>query len=276
VAVTRRTSRSRFTLVLLVLTSITLLTLDYRGFAPLDSARSAVLAVVSPVGDAAAAVFRPVGDFWSGAFDQGDLRTENDELRRQLGDLQGQITQGEASKQELEKLKKSLDIPFAGEIPQVHARAASGPVSNFDATIEIDKGASSGIKKGMPVVSGGGLVGSVSTVSDSRAVVKLIIDRNFKVGVGTPGKPGHGVVEGQGDEITVHASEFALSSELGQGDILQTIGGRSLFPAGLTVGTVLSVSTDETTQQKVADVKLTANLSDLTYVTVLLYEPPSE
>jgi rod shape-determining protein MreC len=261
---------------LLVLTSVTLLTLDYRGFAPLESARSAVLAVVSPVGDAASHVFRPVGDFWNGAFDQGDLKAENEELRRQMADLQGQLTQGEASKQELEKLKKSLDIPFAGEIPQVHARAASGPISNFDATIEIDKGASAGIKKGMPVVAGGGLVGTISTVSDSRAVVKLIIDRNFKVGVSTPGKPGHGVIEGQGDEVTVHASEFALSSELNKDDILQTIGGRSLFPAGIPVGIVTSVSTDETTQQKVADVKLTANLSDLTYVTVLLYEPPSE
>jgi rod shape-determining protein MreC len=276
VAVTRRSSRSRFTLVLLVLSSITLLTLDYRGFAPLDSARSAVLAVVSPVGDAASAVFRPVGDFWSNAFDSGDLKAENEDLRRQVDDLQGKITQGEASRQELEKLKTSLDIPFAGEIPQVHARAASGPVSNFDATIEIDKGASSQIKKGMPVVAGGGLVGTVVNVSDSRAVVKLIIDRDFQVGVSTPGKPGRGVVQGQGDEITVHASQFAMSSELNKDDILQTIGGRSLFPPGIPVGTVTSVGTDDTTQQKVADVKLTANLSDLTFVTVLLYEPPNE
>jgi rod shape-determining protein MreC len=107
-------------------------------------------------------------------------------------------------------------------------------------------------------------------------VVKLIIDRDFQVGVSTPGKPGRGVVQGQGDEITVHASQFAMSSELNKDDILQTIGGRSLFPPGIPVGTVTSVGTDDTTQQKVADVKLTANLSDLTFVTVLLYEPPNE
>ena len=81
VAVSRRNSRSRFTIVLLVLTSITLLTLDYRGFAPLDAARSGVLAVLAPVGDATSSVFRPVGDVWSGAFDHGDLQRENEDLR---------------------------------------------------------------------------------------------------------------------------------------------------------------------------------------------------
>ena len=50
---TRRSGRTRFTILLLVLTAITLLTLDGRGFGPIDSARSAVLSVLSPVGDAA-------------------------------------------------------------------------------------------------------------------------------------------------------------------------------------------------------------------------------
>ena len=91
-ALSRRVGRSRFTLVLLILTSITLLTLDFRGFGPIDSARSAALSVFAPVGDAATSVFRPVGNLWHGAFEYDDLKRENDDLQAQLLDLQGQVT----------------------------------------------------------------------------------------------------------------------------------------------------------------------------------------
>jgi len=277
VAVTRRTSRARFTLVLLVLTSITLLTLDYRGFAPLDAARSGVLAVFSPVGDAASGVFRPVGDAWNGAFDHGDLRRENEELKRQINDLQGSQTQNDAAKLELEQLKKSLDLPFAGQSATVHARVVSGPISNFDATIEIDKGASSGIEKGMPVVSGAGLIGQVQRTSDGRAVIRIISDRNFQVGVNVANGAGRGVIQGQGDENHLRAGQFDVTTELENDDILVTSGAaRSQFPPGIPVGTVRSVNTDETTQQKIADVKPAANLNDLTYITVIIYHPPAE
>lgn len=276
-AVTRRTSRSRFTLILLILTSITLLTLDYKGFKPLDSARSAVLSVFSPVGDTASNVFRPVGDAWNGAFEGGDLKRENDDLKRQVDELQGQLAQNSAAQGDLEKLQAQLDLPFVGQIPTVRARVVSGAISNFDTTIELDKGASSGIDKGMPVVSGAGLIGSVVRVSDGRAVVKLITDRTSTVGVRVAGAPGLGVVQGQGDETRLRATQFDITTTLGEGNILVTSGAaRSLFPPGIPVGTVLSTTTNDTALQKEADVKLLANLNDLTYVTVLLYKPPPE
>ncbi len=277
-AVTRRTSRSRFTLILLVLTSITLLTLDFRGFAPLDSAKSAVLSVFSPVGDATSGVFKPVGDAWSGAFDGADLKRDNEELRRQIEDLRGQSAQATNAQQELDNLKKQLDLPYIGQNETVRARVVSGAVSNFDGTVDIDKGASSKIEKGMPVVTGGGLIGVIaSRPSDGRAVVKLISDRSFQVGVTVPNKPGRGVVQGQGDEYRLRASQFDTTATITEKDVVETSGAQhSLFPAGIPVGTVSSVTTDETTQQKVADVRLLANLNDLTYVTVILYHPPTE
>lgn len=277
-AVTRRTSRSRFTLVLLVLTSITLLTLDFRGFAPLDSAKSAVLSVFSPVGDATSGVFKPVGDAWSGAFDGADLKRDNEELRRELEELRGQSAQSTNAQQELDNLKKQLDLPYIGQNATVRARVVSGPVSNFDGTVDIDKGASSGIEKGMPVVTGGGLIGVIaSRPSDGRAVVKLISDRSFQVGVTVPNKPGRGVVQGQGDEYRLRASQFDTTATLAENDVVETSGAQhSLFPPGIPVGTVSAVTVDETTQQKVADVRLLANLNDLTYVTVILYRPPAD
>ncbi len=257
--------------MLLVLTSITLLTLDYRGFGPLESARSSVLSFFAPVGDAASSVFEPVGDTWNGAFASGDLQAQNDDLRRQIDELQGEVTAGRAATAELEALKAQLELDDTSGVPVVRAEVVSGALSNFDESVEINKGSSSGIAVGMPVVTGSGLVGSVASVAADRATVKLITDRSFKVGVSVAGAPGQGIVEGQGDETRLLATQFATTTDLVVDNILVTSGARrSAFPAGITVGTVTSVTTDDTTQQKTADVRLSANMNDLTYVTVLL------
>jgi rod shape-determining protein MreC len=273
VAVSRRSSRSRYTLVLLVLTSITLLTLDFRGFGPIESARSSVLSFFAPVGDFASGIFSPIGDTWNGAFESGDLQAQNEDLQRQIEELQGKVTEAEAATAELEALKAQENLPFKGESDDVRAEVVSGPMSNFDDSVQINKGSSSGIQVGMPVVSGSGLIGSVETVSDDRATVKLITDPSFQVGVTVAGAPGKGIVEGQDDDTRLSASQFATSTEIADGDILQTSGGdRSSFPPGIPVGTVSSVTTDDTTQQKTADVRLLANMNDLKYVTVLLFD----
>jgi rod shape-determining protein MreC len=277
VAVPRRSSRSRFTLILLILSSITLLTLDYRGFAPIDAVKSGVLSVFSPVGDATSGLFRPIGDTWSGAFNGADLKRENEDLRRKNEELEGRANQNQQAQQELEALKKQLNLPYIGEIPTARATVTSGSLSNFDNTVTIDKGSGSGIDKGMPVVTGAGLVGVVVSKSDSRAVVKLISDRSFQVGVTVANKQGRGIVQGQGDEYRVRASQFDMSATIAENDVLETSGAlRSTFPPGIPVGTITSVSTDDATQQKTADVRLLANLTDLSYVTVILYTPKQD
>jgi rod shape-determining protein MreC len=274
VAVSRRSSRSRYTLVLLVLTSITLLTLDFRGFGPIESARSSVLSFFAPVGDFASGIFSPIGDTWNGAFASGDLQAENEDLRRQIDELQGKVTEAEASTAELEALKAQENLPFRGESEDVRAEVVSGALSNFDDSVQINKGSSSGIKVGMPVVSGSGLVGSVETVSDDRSTVKLITDPSFQVGVTVAGAPGKGIAEGRGDDTSLFASQFATSTDISTDNVLLTSGGeRSSFPPGIPVGTVTSVAADDTTQQKTADVRLLANMNDLKYVTVILFDP---
>jgi cell shape-determining protein MreC len=87
---TRRGGRTRFTLVLLILTSITLLTLDFRGFSPLSSVRSAVLDAFEPVGNFASDTMSPVRDAWNGAFDYDNVQSENEALRQRIDELEGQ------------------------------------------------------------------------------------------------------------------------------------------------------------------------------------------
>ncbi len=272
-ALSRRIGRSRFTLLLLVLTSLTLLTLDFRGFGPLEQARSSALSVFAPVGDAATSLFKPVGNFWHGAFSYDDLQRQNDDLRAQIDDLQGQVTAGEVAKRSNQELLAQAKLPFVGDLQTVRARVTSGAVANFDDTIEIGKGANDGIKKDMPVVTGTGLVGSVVQVSDTHAVVRLVTDTSFQVGVNALGSAFNGVARGQGTDNQLKAT-MDVTAQVTPGQILVTRaipGGR--FPSDLPVGTVAAVSSDDGSLQRSIDVDLLANLQDLTYVSVVLWEP---
>src|SRR5207302_10555489 len=69
------------------------------------------------------------------------------------------------------------------DIPTVSASMVSTTASNFELTVEIDRGTDAGIAKDMPVVAASGLVGRVTRVSRSRATVLLITDPSSAVGV---------------------------------------------------------------------------------------------
>ena len=278
-ALSRRTpsrSRSRLTLVLLVLTSVTLLTLDYRGFEPLEQARSTVLDVFAPVGDAAESAFEPVSDAWNGATGYDELRDENEELRQRLVELEGQLADGEAARRELTQLQEQLDPPFVGQIPTARATVVSGAVTNFDDTITIDKGTGDGVRDGMAVVAGSGLIGRVADAGDNRSSIQLVSDPSFQLGVRVSGQPGLGIVQGQGDERRLRATSFDIDTPLDDGDLLVTSGAeKSTLPPDVPVGRVTDVVEDDVLLQKEAEVELLANLNDLRYVTVLLWESPA-
>jgi rod shape-determining protein MreC len=273
VAVSRRSGRRRFTLVLLVLTAVTLLTLDSRGFGPLDSARSAVLSALSPVGDVAANVFRPVGDAWDGAFNSDEILDENEQLRRRVDELEGQLTDNAVARESLEQLLEQVGIPFVADYGTVNAKVVSGAVGNFDTTIELDKGSDDGIQKGMPVITGRGLIGRVTQVSGGRAQVQLVTDGDMQVGFSVVGTPIVGLASGTGrsGQLEGTVNEDRNPSV---GDIVTTSGlADSPYPPGIPIGTITAVNAEEGARLKRVDITMLADLYDLTFASVVLYTP---
>src|SRR5689334_2051990 len=182
-ALSRRSGRSRFTLILLVLTSVTILTLDFRGSSAVQGLRDNAAKLFTPVRGAADKVFHPVGNLWNGIWHYGDVKQENEALRRQIDDLQGQVDQNADAAKQLEELKKNDALDSLTQYQQVTARVASGAIGNFEHTIELDKGSSAGLQVGMPVLTGAGLVGRIVQVTSDTSVVKLITDADSQLGV---------------------------------------------------------------------------------------------
>jgi rod shape-determining protein MreC len=273
-ASSRRGGRTRLTIVLLLLTAVALLTVDSRGSGPVQSVRSGVMTVLTPVGDFASTVFGPVRNAWNSAFQLGDLQKENDSLREENDRLQGQVTQSAIAQEQLKQLLQLVGIPFVGDTPVVHTRVVSGTVGNFGDTIELDKGSSSGIVRNMPVITGEGLIGKVVEVSDSRSKVSLITSGSFKVGFSVVGTAAIGIAEGTGSESILRGYNLDARQPVAAGQIAVTSGlSGSPFPPNLPIGTIEAVRTNNAALESTVDVKLLANTHDLSYADVVLWKP---
>ena len=274
-AVYRRTSRPRFTLLLLVLTAVTLLTLDERsnGLGVIDTARDGARDLFAPVQDAADAAFSPVTNFFQGALHYGDVEAENARLREQLAEREAALLRAADADREREALLDLSQLDFVGDIPTVDARVVMSPASGFDLTLSLDRGRDAGVAPGMPVVSGGGLVGQVVDVSRTRSTVRLITDVSSSVGVRLASGE-VAVAAGRGSGSTLRADLVDPTAKVDKGETVVTSGlQNSVFPAGIPVGTVVAATASTGALQQDVTIEPIVDLRRIIFEKVLQWDP---
>lgn len=275
-AVYRRPARSRFTLLLLVLTSVTLLTLDYRGAGSgaIGTAKRGVRDTFAPVQTASDRAFAPVGNLFGGILHYGDLKAENDRLREEIADSRGAVAKADDAERERQALLDQLKLAGPADIPRVDARVVATSPSNFAFTVEIDRGTNSGVAKGMPVVTGAGLVGRITEASRNRSVVQLLTDKSFSVGVKLSQSGDIGVANGQGllESMTLDLIDPATTVE--KGEVVVTSGlQQSQFPPGYPVGKIVQATARPGALQQDITIAPVIDLRRLIFVTVLQWSP---
>lgn len=273
-AVSRRGARPRFTLLLLVLTSVTLLTLDFRGDGALSGVRSGAREVLSPLQGIAGAVTRPLGDIVQGVIHRGDLEAENAQLRAQLEEARGAAAEAEDAQRERRALLDIQDLDFAGDIPNVPARVISNTPSNFELAVVIDRGTEHGIAEDMPVVAGAGLVGKVTEVSSNRSVVRLLTDLTFSVGVRFTASGDVGIATGRGRDEPMRVDLVDSATSVGRRELVVTSGlQQSAYPAGIPVGRVAAARSVAGEDEKRVTVNPLVDIRRLAFVKVLQWTP---
>ncbi len=254
---------ARRLVALLALTAVALMTIDARSTGPFASMRSAALTVTAPVRDLAGWAVRPVADAWQGAVHYDDLAAENDELRRELAELEGRVASIEETEAELAALREATDVDYLEQVPRLAATVVTDRTNGLERIIEIDRGTDDGVRVGMPIVVGDGLVGRVELAAGGRSEVLLISDGRLQVGVVAPRTRALGIAAGQGpgEELSLDLEE---GGDLRSGDRLETSGlDRSIYPGGIPVGRAV-VADGRVTMEPLAD------LDRLVFVTVLL------
>lgn len=275
----RRHGRSRFTIVLLVLFSLTVLTLDFRDVGVVQDVRHAAGSALRPLQGVADYVATPFQNTWNGIAGYDDLQSENEALRARVDELEGEIVRNEDAAEQLSELLDQVDIPWVGSINTATARVIQQPPSAFSHAVVIDKGSSDGIKEGMPVVTGAGLVGQIVDVSSDRSSVQLVTDPEFRVGIRFVSSQRLGTAKGQGASRALRIDTGIEPNEddadLPRRERITTSGidDRSSFPASIPVGRVVrtSVANGGLTLEVFAEPM--ADLDQLSYVNVLLSVP---
>jgi len=279
----RRAGRSRYRLALLILTAVTLLSLDFRGFGPIESAQSGVRDVIEPVTSLVDTALSPISDAWNAVFRYDDLEAENDDLRRQINDMVGKSIQAEADHAALLRIQQAADIRFSDSIPTVVATVLRGEVGNFDTNVvTIDKGSSSGFQPGNAVVTGAGFVGRLVRVDRTTSTVELVSEPSLIIGVRIVSTDevglGHGVA-GKPNQFVV--DQGPGWPEGGNPELLPRIGSAvvtatdSRYPAEIPIGIVSEVTTPDGLAM-VVTVDLSNDVTDIGFVSVMLDVAPDE
>lgn len=258
-------------LILLVITSIVLITMDTRsgGSGVTGSIRRDAHDAVAPLQHSVSSAVSPVADWFDSVTSSGDLESQNRKLRQQLAEARGKAALGSSALQDDLELKRFNQLTSIAALKGVTAQIVAGSPGNFDTTIDIDKGASSGIVKDMPVVGADGLLGRVIQASRSSASVLLLTDSSSGVPVKAPSGV-KGVVDGhQGSDLLTF--DYPTGEAVKKGDLIVT-SGSTVFPVGIPVGRVVSVKRDPGALTLSINVRPFASAGRETYARVLLYK----
>ena len=273
-AVYRRTSRTRYVLLVLVLASITLITLDARsgGSGLLGSVRGDARAVMDPVEHATHSLLQPVGNFLSGAVNYGSVNQENQRLRNEVASMQANQAQAQAAEQQAQAVLAQAHLDFAGNIPKVVAQVINQGAANLESGFEINRGTSAGVAVGYPVVDAGGLIGTVSAVTKTHATVTVLTDPTFNVGVVIPHTTAVGAASGYGPGSPMRVADIPKGTVVTKGEVLATSGLQGeKFPPGIPVGRVSGVSTLPGSLQETVTMVPLVDPSQAAVITVLVW-----
>ena len=177
--------------------------------------------------------------------------------------------------EEIEQLRDTLSLnqTLTG-YNIVNATVINRNRSYWYQTLTIDKGKSSGLKENMIVITKNGLIGKLEKVTKYSATVKLITanDVNNKVSVSITTSSGetNAILSGYDknkNEILVSGVDSSI--DINKGDAVTTSGLGGVFPRGIYIGKVESVSLDKYGLSKTLAIKTDQNFNSIHYVTIL-------
>lgn len=260
--------------------ALILITISFREPAsgPLHGVQAAGATVLRPFEVAAERVARPFRDVYGYFADLIHVKSENEKLKREVNELRQQALLGEGARAENVRLRKQLrfvDGPlFPNDYSAVNTRVI-GWRNEFDERVVIAAGRDSGVRQETPVVTSDGLVGSVTQVSATAALVTLLTDESSAVQAKDQETGAFGVVRhGQGEGSLI-VDRVTKDKRVERGHVFVTAGRRSkqypsLFPPDIRIGVVVSVGQSDTAPFKQIQIEPFVDFSSLDAVTALV------
>lgn len=172
----------RYLFIAMIVICLVLLIVSYRFSDSLGPVKSVAGNVITPM----QVGINRIGSFFTSKLDYlkkvDDLIAKNKELTDKLNEVSYENKLLLQGKYELDNFRKlyNLDQTYA-DYPKVAARVISKDTNNWYSKFKIDKGSDDGIKPGMNVMAGNGLVGIITKTGKNYADVRSIIDDSSNV-----------------------------------------------------------------------------------------------
>jgi rod shape-determining protein MreC len=231
----------RFAFLALIAATFALMMLGKADVVVLDRLRSVTADAVAPILDA---LSRPAATV-SKAIDRVHEIAAVDEENARLREENERLLQWQHVARELaaenEQLKSLLHFQAPATKSYITARVVADAGGAFVRSMLLNTGAAQGVKKGQPVMTGDGLVGRVIAVGDRSSRVLLITDLNSRIPVEMELTREQAVLAGDNTKLPkiIHLAD-KVTIEVGERII--TSGHAGVFPPGLPVGVVTSVT----------------------------------
>ena len=166
-----------------------------------------------------------------------DTRAENQNLRAQLGrlKLENQFLKSELATADR---AKALEV-FEARTPSkmIGARVIATATGASASAVFVDRGSTSGVEKGMAVVTPDGIVGKVLAAYPTASQVLLATDPSFAAGVVSQKNHVRGILKGLGHG-NCRVDYVQNEEKVENGEWFYTSGDDRIFPKGLPAGRV--------------------------------------
>ena len=204
-----------------------------------------------------------------------DIKKENDILKTSLDRIESIETENVELRHQLDSLKEELNIDYTlVDYEYLNATVTNRNINYWYNTITLDKGTNSGVEVEMPVINAYGLIGKVISVTTFTSTVRLITtsDTNNKISVSiiSENEKLNGLINGYDyNNQTLEVEGISNTKTVRVGDLVYTSGLGGVFPSGILIGKVESITTDSYDLSKIINITPSANFDNINYVTVL-------
>ncbi len=241
-----------------------------RSWSPFEQV---VVEIIAPLQNVLSKTVRGVEEVWGKYFGLIRVYGENRKLRREIRALKMENAGYREKLATRRRLQDLLRFKERTDWPMVAAQVIGRDPTGWFQSVILDKGGKAGLGVNMPVVSAEGVVGRVVSVSANYAKVLLVIDQNSAIDCLDQVTRDQGVL--RGDSSKICELDYVLkTSRMAHGDLIITSGMGRVFPKGLPVGRVVSVSDRPGALFKDVQVHPMVDFNRLEEVLVIMKEDP--
>lgn len=188
---------------------------------------------------------RRVNDWRKDTFvSRSDLQAENETLKTELLIHQRKLQQLASLAAENVRLRQLLNASDMLQDTVLIVELIGVSPNPLSHKVMINRGTSSGVFAGQPVLDAFGLMGQVTEVSEDSSTVLLISDPTHAIPVQVNRNGVRAIAEGTGDLNSLSLRHVSTNTDIREGDLLVSSGLGNRFPVGYPVAQVQQVVRD--------------------------------